>query len=477
MSSVSVPSAWMQRPAPPEPPPADGKDARYLWIFIAVQIVAQLLLLIPSLGPLRMFCRLAAFGTSIYFLWSLPVGKNANPAAKVVRWVIGLYILCLANWSMNTPLSAMAQVGLNVAIMAPVFWVARLPMSEVTLRKALLLFWAFHACSSTLGVVQTYIPGFLQPPVSTVVSANEVEGYVESLMITTASGDTVFRPMGLTDIPGGAANSAYYTILLGLGFFLNEKGWLKRLMFLGTMLLGVTALLLSQVRALVVILAVGLLVIVGLLALRREVKKLMIVSQLLGIAAVVGFIAAVAIGGESVTGRLETLVEDDATEVYRSNRGGFLQYTIDVLLPDYPFGAGLGRWGMMNAYFGDNSDPTTQAIWVEIQVTGWLLDGGVPMIALYYAAVITAILVTLSLVKTSKTVWLWAAILVAYDVGILALTFSYPVFIGNTGLEFWLLNTAVFTAAQTEARRNKLQQEQRELPLLSQPVSYPVVRY
>ena len=37
----------------------------------------------------------------------------------------------------------------------------------------------------------------------------------------------------------------------------------------------------------------------------------------------------------------------------------------------------------------------------------------------------------------------------AYSVGLTALTFSYPVFIGQPGMEFWLLNAALVGAART----------------------------
>ena len=41
----------------------------------------------------------------------------------------------------------------------------------------------------------------------------------------------------------------------------------------------------------------------------------------------------------------------------------------------------------------------------------------------------------------------WAALIAAYNVGALALTFSYPFFMSASGLEFWLLNAALTRAA------------------------------
>ncbi|WP_244224917.1 hypothetical protein [Corallococcus sicarius] len=42
--------------------------------------------------------------------------------------------------------------------------------------------------------------------------------------------------------------------------------------------------------------------------------------------------------------------------------------------------------------------------------------------------------------------WLWGSLLFAYDLGAVALTFSYPFFMSQMGMEFWLLNAAFFSA-------------------------------
>jgi hypothetical protein len=38
------------------------------------------------------------------------------------------------------------------------------------------------------------------------------------------------------------------------------------------------------------------------------------------------------------------------------------------------------------------------------------------------------------------------AMVFAYDVGALAMTFNYPIFISQSGLEFWILNACLFAA-------------------------------
>jgi hypothetical protein len=105
---------------------------------------------------------------------------------------------------------------------------------------------------------------------------------------------------------------------------------------------------------------------------------------------------------------------------------------------------------MMNGYFGDNSNPFTKSIWVEIQWTGWLLDGGVPLIIAYAAAIAQACLTAWKIAISQRKLGdfsLWGGLILAYNIGALAITFNYPLFIGQGGMEFWLLNSAVFVAA------------------------------
>ena len=55
------------------------------------------------------------------------------------------------------------------------------------------------------------------------------------------------------------------------------------------------------------------------------------------------------------------------------------------MLYEYPLGAGLGRWGMAAGYFGTAGAP---GLWAEIQITGWMIDGGVIMIVVYGGAIV-----------------------------------------------------------------------------------------
>jgi hypothetical protein len=180
-----------------------------------------------------------------------------------------------------------------------------------------------------------------------------------------------------------------------------------------------------------------------------EKTKVFTISLALAILVATTYLGAAAIGGEAITRRLGTLTDSAPQETYDKNRGHFLTDTVTQMLPEYPLGAGLGRWGMMNEYFGDNSDVTRGRIWAEIQWTGWLLDGGVPLVLAYSACLLLAIWTAwrIAVRQREGTLWIWAAIVLAYNIGALAITFNYPFFVSQSAMELWLLNAALFSSS------------------------------
>src|SRR5262249_15004643 len=159
--------------------------------------------------------------------------------------------------------------------------------------------------SAAFGVLQVTYPGRFQPNLSSVV-ANMKEGRADGLKVTLASGERVFRPMGLTDVPGGAAPAGMYAVLFGLGFFLGSRGTL-RAAAVGGMVVGLFCIYLSQVRSVLVMTGVCVAGLAAVLLVRREWGRLVSVLVLVGGVVVVSFAWAVAVGGQGVTERLRTL--------------------------------------------------------------------------------------------------------------------------------------------------------------------------
>jgi len=418
--------------------------------FVIFQFVCQIALLFDLVGEYRIVVRAAAFGASLFLLLLLPKSRDrAHVATNAAFAVMAILILELFHPTTNTVIAGVAHIALYLAILGPLFWVPRLRIDVAGMRQVLLVIFIFHTMSAATGVLQAQFPGSFQPNLSAVIAGKD-RGYVEDLKITLANGQRVFRPMGLTDVPGGAAAAGFYTVLLGMGFFMTIQKRGARYACLGSIAIGLSCLYLAQVRVWIVITAICVLAFAGFLIWQKRTARMVGLGIILGVLIVLSFTYAVSVGGKGVSNRMQTLVQTAPNTVYYKNRGIFLEDTINVLLPQYPLGAGLGRWGMMNFYFGDNSDPQREPIYVEIQWTGWLLDGGVPLIVTYVIALLVALVMALkvALHRGAGDLSIWGAIILAYGMGALAMTFSYTPFIGQAGMEFWLMNAVLFSAAR-----------------------------
>ena len=426
------------------------RDGRPLESFVIFQFLCQLALLFDLFGDYRVWVRAAVFGSSLLLLLLLPKGRGRpHPATRSAFWIIAILILSFFHPMTNSLSAGMAQIGLYLAIIGPLYWVPRLSVDMTVLRRVLLIIFIFHTCSAATGVLQARFPGSFQPNLSTMLTS-QGQGYLESLKITLANGQRVLRPMGLTDTPGGAASAGFYTVLLGIGFYLTSRLRWLRLACLGSILLGMICLYLAQVRSLLVITAICVLAFCLLLIWQKRTAKLIAIGSILAAMIALSFTYAVSLGGKGMTSRLSTLIQDSPQSVYYKNRGIFLEETINVLLPQYPLGAGLGRWGMMKNYFGDNTGPGQSPIYVEIQWTGWLLDGGIPLIVAYVVTILLGLWTAFKIALNRRLDDLsrWGAIVLAYGVGAVVTTFNYPLFNSQSGMEFWLLSAILFAAAR-----------------------------
>lgn len=438
-------------------------------LVIALGIVCQVALLSSAIGQARVLVRIAVFGTGIVLLFALRGRGTPSPAVKPARFVLAIVALALFNPTSNTLAASMAQIAMYAAILSPLFWVPRLPIDMSNLRRMLLFIWIFQSISATVGIMQVYLPGQFEPAISTVI-LDQGRGFVKTLQFQNAYGQIVFRAMGLSDIPGGAGAAGFYAALFGAAFMLTWRNPGARLLAIGTMGLGVAAIFLSHVRVALVTLIICSAVLSAVLAARRarvrptrsvwrryEAGTLTRLLAVLGVVAFFGFGLAIAIGGNEVADRFSTLTASDPGTVYHQHRGHFIESSIEELLPQYPLGAGLGRCGMMNHYFGDNSDPKTAAIWAEEQFTAWLIDGGLPLIVvyLYTIAVTTMFAFRLALKRIDPELAILAAVICAYDVGAIATALDNPFFAGEGGMEFWMLNAALFAVVASSGQVNR----------------------
>src|SRR6185436_5372441 len=228
----------------------------------------------------------------------------------------------------------------------------------------------------------------------------------------------------------------------------------KRALALLFSLAGISAIYLSHVRANFVVVLGMMAVYAAALLFQNQKFRLTAFAALSAGVVIVGLAASTLLGGEGIRERFATLGDDPRTLYYQS-RGQQIETGFNELASQYPFGAGLARWGMMHGYFGDRSKLESTEIWAEVQPTVWLLDGGFPLLLLYVAALVAAIWYEwrLAMRLEVREDRYWAATVAAVNIGTLALVFSFVPFVTQVGLQFWFLEGALHGAMAHRLRR------------------------
>jgi hypothetical protein len=128
-----------------------------------------------------------------------------------------------------------------------------------------------------------------------------------------------------------------------------------------------------------------------------------------------------------------------------------LSYTLSELLYEFPLGAGLGRWGMAGGYFGSRDVST---LWAEIQITGWMIDGGPVLVFMYLGGLVAtaASQFRLALWRAHPRVAACAAVVFAANLGTAVMVISYTPFVAQIGIQYWFLAGALHGVASQAAR-------------------------
>jgi hypothetical protein len=458
--SHSIPGRPVARPANrPAPVVRQKLFSGWGWIewAILLQTVMPALLFIPAIAysKMKVVLRVSAFGISLLAwvslsLWGRPAVGRKFPAQAWLAAAGAWLALEIFHPTTNTLISGVAECFLNLAIMLPAYWATMGTLTTQRVSRVMFLLFLTNAAGALMGIAQFYQPDRFNPPVIPILEASETTR--SDLSFTTADGRRVLRPCGLTDTPGGAGASGAIAALVGLAWALNPMPWWKRLFGFSLVTVGIASVLTGQARVVLVGEIINYAVLALLLTLQKDYRRL----SLMGGASVLIFILAVGWvvreGGEGVMKRYYSLIEDKPTEVYGQSRGGFLRYTFEDVIWRYPLGGGLGRWGMVNHYFGDRSIPYDQggSFWVEIQWTAWAIDGGIPLMFMYFMAILTAMLSMLKIALRCRDPGLafWAAVLVALGLNTIAGGFVGCPFISPLGMQFWIMTAMVHAAGE-----------------------------
>ena len=420
------------------------------WFAIS-QTAIPALLFLPGTQGIRLYVRIAAFATSLGLLaWWVASARRRLPLHPAQPWVLGAiaYVaLMVLHPSISSPLAGIAQLVLYAAVAAPLLWAPSLVRSPDHLARIMALLLVCNGVNAAVGVLQVYDPARWMPhEMSRIVTESDMGLGVVSYM---GPNGLIVRPPGLFDNPGAVAGPGMYAALLGLVFAMSAVAWWQRGLALAASCAGVAAIYLSQVRVSLVVLALMIAAYVVMLTLQNRRARAALISAAAVALIIATFGLALVLGGDSIAQRTFSLFEQDPISLYSASRGGQLVYTVDDLFTSYPLGAGLGRWGMIAGYFG-SSDPSSPPLWAEIQVAGWAIDGGIPLLVLS----LTGLGVTLvsqariARLHSDAKVRACAAVVLAASFGTAALIFSFTPFVTQIGLQFWFLAGALHGVAR-----------------------------
>lgn len=450
---------------------SSGEKWGWIEIFIIIQFLSPGILMLPGAQVIRLPIRVLPYFFSIvlfFVLFRQREQKKAVLRAPASAWLVfALVVMCLNLFHPTTILySGLAQFAFQLTIIGPIFWTMFLSITPDRLERVLWICLWCNALSAIVGALQVYYPEIFLPAEFT--SAHSLE-YLSSLSFEGVN-RMITRPPGLSDVPSGAATGAAITSFLAL-FFATKKGcrvWV-RFVLMVLVLVAFFTLYLTQVRSQFLCLIAA---IIALAILRlRSGEGVRGLTVLISSAALVAgaFMLAVGVGGDTIEYRYLDLAETGIIESFQQNRGQFLQYTLERLLWEYPLGSGMGRWGMMYNYFGQN--PLVSALWAEIQVTGWLFDGGIPLCFLYLGAITISLfsIYRISINNPDPTLIMAARGIFCLNLMTAANLFAGPSFNTQNGMIFWTLYGLLFSA--TYSRQRYLQPASKtgetEKPILS----------
>jgi hypothetical protein len=420
--------------------------------FVVSQTLLPAILMFPGTQGLRFLVRLSSFMVPVAILAYMVVLRNMplgrHPAQPWLIASLAYLSLMIAHPTTNSLLGGGAQVVLYFCVVSPLFWAPSLIRTPEHLRRIIVLLLVTNGVNAAVGVLQVYDPDTWMPGELSRIVTQSQHG-LSAVSYIGAEGQRIIRPPGLFDTPGAVAGPGMFAGLLGAVFAASQIPKLYRLLSAVFAMAGIMAIYLSQVRVSLVLLVGMLALYLVVLVLQRRRASAAAFSTMLVVIVGGGLSMAVSLGGAAIMNRVTTLLEGDPFELYYASRGGQVAYAFGDVA-DAPFGSGLGRWGMTSAYFFDESNLDAPSMWAEIQINGWLIDGGLILLATYSLALIVTALHDWRVTRYADDDWVRAsgAVVLAANMGTVLLCFTFVPFLTGVGVQFWFLAGSLHGVAE-----------------------------
>jgi hypothetical protein len=470
------------RPAAAARPPAP-KPKRLRWTplewFLVAQSFIPALLFVPGVSAARVVIRMAIFLAPLATWFAIvqsgrsKAGSDTYSPALWLKLIIGWLALSLFHWQTPSIIGGAAQATFYIAVFSPGFWVPKGLGSPRQLNRLMAILLICNGISTAVALGQVFRPETFNPPVIPGITGMPEDSLsVLALTYTDQYGRKILRPCGLGDTPGGGAMAGAVAALVGLATALRPIGKLRRLACLAMAFGGMAVIYYSQVRMIFVMTIICLAVLAAVFVLQKNFGYATLLGGL-GAAMVVGALSWVmATSGRVVVERFLGLTERSFSEsYYGSARGGLVQFALTHQMWEAPLGMGLGGWGVAPGLVG----AAPNGVWVELMITGWVADGGIPLLTLNFIALIAAMINTLRIALRSRDrdIRFWAAVVFASNLSAIATCFSWVTFITVIGMQFWFQAALVHAADYQSRREAALARARRSAPRPPGPPPFP----
>lgn len=412
--------------------------------FIVSQAFLFLILFIPGMSSIRLLTKIANFFTSLLACWLVYRGgylKSRSASFKPTAWIsvlLSILALMMLHPGTNSPVSGAADLVLWSSVYCVAYWATAALKYGHQLQRVFLLIFLINCTSALLGIGQFYKPNIFLPPSIGVLEKGGISALIPYYQLD--DGTEVMRPCGMSDNPGAAAPAGAMAAVMGIVILTSRLPTWQRAMGLVLAVPAATVIYLTQGRTAILMVVVSLMALVLAMALQNRWNSVMQIGVAGAVVVLGGFAWAAREGGKSIVERYFTLLDGSPTKVLgNSSRAHMVSDALGNQVFEMPLGAGLGRYGQVYGYFGNWA--YNDMIWVETQVSAWLVDGGIPILFLGFAVVILGLIDSLRVARTcpSPSIAHWAAGVFALNVSVFFACFGQMPFLTNIGQQFWLL--------------------------------------
>ena len=175
--------------------------------FAVAQVAGPALLYLPGSQAFRVPLRVGVFALSLMGLvWCLRRSRLTRVHPSWILLVIAAVymVVMIFHPATNTMMAGLAQIGMHLAVAAPLFWAPRYFLGDYRrLLRVLTILWVLNGASVLVGILQVRDPGTWMPAeFSSVVEEPETR-VIAMYQYRAADGSMAIRPPGLGDSSGG----------------------------------------------------------------------------------------------------------------------------------------------------------------------------------------------------------------------------------------------------------------------------------